>query len=319
MIVIAPSILSPLFIACAALCLLPIVNPALALIGGMIFVQILGNPFTEKTKILPKTLLALSVMGLGAGMDFHVVAQAGVSGFGYTAISINFCIMTGLILGRVFKTGRQTSFLISTGTAICGGSAIAALAPAIGAGHSAIAVSLGIVFILNAAGLIIFPMIGYILDMSQHSFGLWIALAIHDTSSVVGAGLAYGDEALQTGTTVKLARALWIVPVVIILQRIYMASDKTAASSKKMNFPWFIVGFIAFAALVTYWPTLQPAGNIIADIARRVLVLTLFLIGANLNKEALKSVGWRPFAHGIMLWILVAVLSLIAIQTGLIA
>lgn len=300
---------------CGALCLFPFMDPALALalgVGCALFIQ---NPYQDITARLPKTLLPLCVIGLGAAMNLHEVAKAGVSGFGYTAISIALTMLAGLALGRAFKTERQASWLISVGTAICGGSAIAALAPVLNARHGAIAVSLAVVFVLNAVALLIFPPIGHWLDLTQHQFGLWSALAIHDTSSVVGAGLKYGTEALQTGTSVKLARALWIVPLVLLVQAMYKHEGEHQTQTKR-KYPWFILGFLALAALVTYFPVLKPAGEWVAFAARRGLILTLFLIGTNLHKEVIIEAGVKPFAQGIALWLIVSVLSVFAIYQG---
>jgi uncharacterized integral membrane protein (TIGR00698 family) len=310
---IAPMI----FWVLAALCLLPQINPALALIMGIALACLLGAPYETQIRKSPKILLPLCVASLGAGMNLFDVLDAGLSGLGYTAVGIVLAMAIGITLTKLFKADAQTGLLISAGTAICGGSAIAALAPAIAARPAAIAVSLAVIFSLNALALILFPPIGHALSMDQHAFGLWSALAIHDTSSVVGAGLAYGEEALQTGTSVKLARALWIVPLVMVVSHFY-ARKVDDADRPKPKFPWFIIGFIALAALVTFFPILQIAGDWIAFSAKRGLVLTLFLIGCSLNIQAIKTVGWRPLALGLVLWLIVAATSLVAIQIGII-
>lgn len=305
----------------AVVCLLPVVNAAMALLLGLVLALTLGNPYHDKTALLAKKLLAICVVGLGAGMNLVDVAQAGIKGMGYTAVSIALVMTVGIILGRLMKSERETSFLITVGTAICGGSAIAAVAPVIHARSASISVAMGVVFALNALALLVFPLVGHWFDLSQGAFGLWSALAIHDTSSVVGAGMLYGHEALQVGTTVKLARALWIVPLVMAIafytQRQNAAQDVGAAAPKR-RYPWFILGFLAVAALVTWVPAVVDAGHIVAQAARQGLVLCLFLIGANLTRETLRAVGLRPLLQGVALWLLTAALSLAAIQAGLI-
>lgn len=306
--------LLPLF---GALCLFPIIDPALALVMGIAFTLLIGNVYKTHTEKLSRVLLIWGVIGLGANMNLLEVLQAGASGFVYTAISIILVMGLGLLLARTLKVSRQNGLLITVGTAICGGSAIAAIAPVIHARSSSIAISLAVVFIMNAVALIALPYIGHALEMSQHSFGLWAALAIHDTSSVVGAGLKFGEEALQTGTSVKLARALWIVPMVLAVQALYVHDDLPEGEPKpKRKYPWFILGFLALAALVTFFPVLSEAGEWVAYAARRDLVLTLFLIGANIHADVLKSVGFRPFVFGVLLWLLVAIISLAAILAG---
>lgn len=307
-----------LFHVLALICLWPIIDPALALIMGIVFALIFQNPFQDIAEKLPKKLLPLCMIGLGGGMNLMTVLHVGASGFVYTAISIALTISLGLIMMRALKVEREAGMLITIGTAICGGSAIAAIAPVLNARSGAIAVSLAVVFVLNATALLIFPPIGEALNMDQHAFGLWSALAIHDTSSVVGAGLKYGEEALQTGTAVKLARALWIVPLVFAVQAVYVSPTNQTDGQVKRKYPWFIFGFLVLAAIVTFVPVLQSAGEWIAFIARRGLVLTLFLIGANIHMNVLKSVGLRPFIMGALLWAFVSIVSLAAIMSGLI-
>lgn len=304
--------------ALAALCLLPFIDPALALVMGVACALFIGNPYARQTEKLPKTLLAWCVVGLGGGMNLLDVLQAGASGFVYTAISIALTLALGLGLMRALKVDPQSGVLISIGTAICGGSAIAAMAPVLAARSGAIAVSLAVVFVLNGVALVLFPMIGQMTDLTQHQFGLWSALAIHDTSSVVGAGLKYGEEALQTGTSVKLARALWIVPLVFAAHAFLAqnAPQEAGAAKPKPKYPWFILGFLALAALVTFVPALAPVGEWAAYAARRGLVLTLFLIGTNINADVIRSVGLRPFVLGVTLWVIVSCVSLAAILCG---
>lgn len=298
------------------LCLLtPQVGAASALFLGIIAATILGNPYAGHTKIWTSRLLSISIIGLGAGMNLITVAHTGLTGIGYTAISIALTMLIGLSLALALRTDKETSLLVTVGTAICGGSAIAALAPTLQAKHENISVALGVVFMLNAIALVIFPPIGHFFDLSQHQFGLWSALAIHDTSSVVGAGLKYGPEALETGTTIKLARALWIVPLVFLIQAVLHYQHKTTEPTQpqKKKYPWFILGFLAMAALFTYMPEWQGYGEIIEVTAKRLLVLTLFLIGSNLTLSNIKSVGLKPFILGIALWLIVASFSLFAI------
>ena len=298
-------------------CLWPQISPALALAAGAVLALALGNPFGEKISKASRLLLALSVVGIGAGMDLHDVLKAGASGLGYTLAGIVFALGLGALLGRALKADRDTSLLVSVGTAICGGSAIAAIAPVIRAKPHAISVALATVFLLNGVALVVFPPVGHFFGLSQEQFGLWAALAVHDTSSVVGATLHYGQEALQTGTTVKLARALWIVPLAFFIGYAYARKGEDAGGGKVKK-PWFILGFIALAALVTWFPALQGAGEIVAAVAKRLMVLTLFLIGTNLTMDALKSVGPRPLVLGVVLWLCVAGLTLWAVMVEIV-
>ncbi|MDY0029696.1 MAG: putative sulfate exporter family transporter [Pseudobdellovibrionaceae bacterium] len=298
------------------LCLLtPQIGAASALFSGIIAATIWGTPYARYAKLWTSRLLSISIIGLGAGMNLITVAHTGLTGIGYTAVSIALTMLIGLTLAMALRTDKETSLLVTVGTAICGGSAIAALAPALQAKHENISVALGVVFMLNAIALVIFPPIGHFFNLSEHQFGLWSALAIHDTSSVVGAGLRYGPEALETGTTVKLTRALWIVPLVFIIQAVLYHLQKTEriTETQKSKYPWFILGFLTMAAIFTYMPEWQSYGEKIELGARRLLVLTLFLIGSNLTLSNIKAVGLRPFILGITLWLIIASLSLFAI------
>lgn len=311
----AAAILFPIF---ALLTLTPYVSSGVALLGGVLFAVFLGNPYAEQTRKYTHNLLSLSVIGLGAGMNLIVVGQVGLAGIGYTVIGIASALILGTILGKLLKINPETSLLISAGTAICGGSAIAAISPVIRAKPQEVSISLGTVFILNAVALFIFPLIGHHFSLSETQFGMWAALAIHDTSSVVGASMQYGAHALQVGTTVKLARALWIVPVSFGIGLLWARKNKAADASAagKAKKPWFILGFLIMAALVTWIPALQEPGHVIEGIAKRLLVLTLFFIGSNLTKETLKSVGIKPFVQGLGLWIVIASCTLGAILAG---
>ncbi len=305
---------------CAVLCLLPFISGAMALMAGVAIALILGNPYVTLTRKLGPKGMAIGIIGLGAGMNLSVIAAVGAQGLAYTLCGIALAFLVGTLLGRVLQVGRDTSVLLCAGTAICGGSAIAALAPVIRAKDHEISVALSIVFILNAVALLIFPPIGHWLDLTQHQFGLWSALAIHDTSSVVGATLQYGPEAVETGTTVKLARALWIIPLAFLVGIIrarqdHKAEGKVEAAGKAKR-PWFILWFLVAAALVTFFPVLQPAGEMVEVAAKRILVATLFLIGAGLTRDAIRLVGFAPFLQGAILWAVVAGATLGAICLG---
>ncbi|MFN8011188.1 MAG: putative sulfate exporter family transporter [Holophagaceae bacterium] len=296
----------------------PAVPSWAALLAGILLALALGNPYAARTRTLTPRLLSLSVVGLGAGMDLVKVAKAGLAGFAYTAAGLALALALGWALGRALKVARDTSVLLSVGTAICGGSAIAAVAPVIRAKDEEVSLALATVFLLNATALVVFPVIGHGLHLAERPFGLWAALAIHDTSSVVGAASGYGPEALLVATTTKLARALWIVPVAfgIGLLHTRLHRFEGEAGHAKARRPWFILGFLAMAALVTFVPALRPAGAWVNAAAKRALVLTLFLLGCGLSREALKRVGPRPFIQGLLLWICVGAGSLGAIRLG---
>ena len=299
------------------LALAPFTPAAAALVGGVVLAVSLGNPLQEQTRTWTHRLLPLAVVGLGADMNLRVVARAGLHGLGYTALSITLVLALGWGLARLLKVERDAGLLISVGTAICGGSAIAAVAPVLRARAHETSVALATVFLLNAVALVVFPPLGHLTHLSQEAFGLWAALAIHDTSSVVGAGLAYGPRALEVATTVTLARALWIVPLTLLIGWWVARRGEAGPEAPPVRQPWFIAGFLAVAALVTFVPILHTAGQLVAVAARRVLVLTLFLIGAGLSREALRAVGFRPFLQGLLLWLLVGSLGLGAVKLGL--
>lgn len=313
----ASRIPAALLILGGLLALAPFTPAAAALVGGALLALTVGNPAQALTRRWTHRLLPLAVVGLGADMNLRAVARAGLHGLGYTALSIVLVLALGWWLARWMKVEGDTGLLISVGTAICGGSAIAAVAPVLRAKEHEISVALATVFLLNAAALVIFPPVGHAAALGQEAFGLWSALAIHDTSSVVGAGLAYGARALEVATTVKLARALWIVPLTLSLGWLVARRGEAAADAPPVKKPWFIAGFLVMAALVTFVPVLQTPGHLVAAAARRVLVLTLFLIGAGLGREALRSVGLRPFLQGLALWLLVGALGLGAVKAGL--
>lgn len=307
-----------LFIALALACLHPLVSSASALILGLFLAILIPGARPEWSRRYAPLLLTWSIIGIGAGVDLHVLAQVGLSGILYTFVGIVFTLALGTALGRAFRTSDGLSILISSGTAICGGSAIAAVSATLGSKRIEISNALIVVFLLNSVALLLFPPIGHYFGLSESQFGLWSALAIHDTSSVVGASMRYGPEALEVGTTVKLARALWILPLTFFLSAVYSRRTESteAGSVTKLKKPWFILGFIAMAALVTYVPTLQPAGEWIAFAAKRLFVVVLFLIGSSLSREELKNLNPRSLAQAATLWVVVASLSLVAILFG---
>jgi len=280
-----------------------LVSPAIALLGGLIYGLTLAHPFHVESRNLTKFLLQTSVIALGFGMNLHEVLQAGRSGFLYTALSITAVMLLGRGLGYITHVAKKPSFLISAGTAICGGSAIAAVGPIAGASEEEMAVSLGAVFILNSVALFLFPPVGLALHMSQSQFGLWSALAIHDTSSVVGATAKYGPTALAIGTTIKLARALWIVPL-------SLGTAVVWKSKARIQWPWFILFFCLAALLNTVLPQFSAAFGALSYAGTLGLTVTLFLIGASLNKETLKKVGVRPLLQGLTLWVIVGTATL---------
>jgi uncharacterized integral membrane protein (TIGR00698 family) len=288
------------------------VSPPVALAIGLGFGLAFPNPYSQEAKNVSKFLLQASVVGLGFGMNLHQVVQAGRSGFVYTMIGISFALLAGMGLGTLLGVRRVPAFLISAGTAICGGSAIAAVGPITDASDEEMAVALGTVFVLNSVALLIFPAIGIALKLTQSQFGLWAALAIHDTSSVVGAAAKYGTEALAVATTVKLARALWIVPLAL-------GTAMVRRAKAKIQWPWFI-GFFCLAAVCnTYLPAGAHAYSIAVKIAKIGLTATLFLIGSGISVATIKRVGHRPLLQGIILWLLVLVGSLWMIRLGWIA
>jgi uncharacterized integral membrane protein (TIGR00698 family) len=290
------------------------ISPPIALTVGIIFGLSVSHPLPADSKDLSRFLLQASVVALGFGMNLHEVIKAGKSGFVYTALGISFALIVGLSLGKFLQVRGNASYLITTGTAICGGSAIAAIAPIIQADEQETAVSLATVFILNSVALIAFPLIGAWQHLSQTQFGLWAALAIHDTSSVVGAASKYDAnfplaQALIVGTTVKLARALWIVPLAL-------GTAAVKRSKSKVKLPWFILLFCLAAVINTYVASATYFSTTFFTLGRYGLTATLFLIGSSISRASLKKVGWRPLAQGIALWIIVAITSLYFVHIG---
>ena len=286
-----------------------LVSPPVALVGGILYGFTFVHPFHVEAKHLSKILLQASVVGLGFGMDLQQVLRVGRSGFLYTACSISFAMLLGWALVRLLAVKQSTSFLITAGTAICGGSAIAAIAPITNASEEGIAVSLGTVFLLNPVALLAFPAIGTALHLTQTQFGLWAALAIHDTSSVVGATAKFGAVALAVGTTVKLARALGIVPLSV-------GTAMAKKSKARIHWPWFILFFCFAAVANTYVHTFQPIYPVLKHLGVVGLTVTLFLIGTGLSKKTLQEVGVRPLLQGILLWTVVAIGSLAPVRGG---
>ena len=283
------------------------ISPPVALAIGLVYGFAFSGSEILVGRIVTKYLLQASVVGLGFGMNLHEVVHAGRSGFIYTALGITFSMLLGLTFGRLMGVGENASLLITVGTAICGGSAIAAVGPIANASEEEMAVSLATIFVLNSIALLVFPTIGWALHLSQTQFGLWSALAIHDTSSVVGAAAKYGAAALAVGTTVKLARALWIVPLSVL-------TAVVKKSKTRIQWPWFILFFCLAAVANTYLPALAPAYSILSRLGRIGLTVTLYLIGTGLSKETLHRVGFRPLMQGIALWVVVAISSLALIR-----
>lgn len=299
-----------IFFLCAALLsLFPFISPAFALLMGIFLAQIMEHPYALRSHQATGLLLKISVIGLGFGMNLFSALKAGEEGILFTVASIFGVLTLGFFLGRLFHIESKISALISAGTAICGGSAIAALSPVVKASEKQISVALGTVFILNALALFLFPSIGHWLHLTQTQFGMWCAIAIHDTSSVVGAASKYGDQALQIATTVKLARALWIIPVSLAASYLFK-TDKT-----KVQIPYFIALFVVAMLANTYIPFVAQLSPYLTGLAKSGLSLTLFLIGSSLSLKNLKTVGIAPLAQGIALWLFISVLSLWAITT----
>ena len=282
------------------------VTPPVALFLGLVFALTCGQAYPTFNKTVSKKLLQYSVIGLGFGMNLHASLASGKEGMLFTIVSVFGTLLIGMFIGcKLLKINRNTAYLISSGTAICGGSAIAAVGPIIKAKDSDMSVALATIFILNAIALFLFPALGHWLGMTQQEFGTWAAIAIHDTSSVVGAGAAYGEEALQVATTIKLTRALWIIPLALLTAVIFRSEGK------KISIPWFILFFIVAMLLNTYVLTDIPqVGQFIYGIARKGLVITMFFIGASLSIDTIKSVGIRPLLQGILLWLVISAGSL---------
>jgi uncharacterized integral membrane protein (TIGR00698 family) len=300
-----------IFILALILCLSGWISPPVALSLGIIFGLSVRHPYPHFSRAAARILLQVSVVALGFGMNLHEIVKAGRSGFIYTALGISFSLIVGLALGKFLRIGGNASYLITAGTAICGGSAIAAIGPILHADDEEMAVSLGTVFILNSIALLAFPPIGNVLHLTQSQFGLWAALAIHDTSSVVGAAAKYGAQALVVGTTVKLARALWIVPLALVTAAV-------KRSKTRLPLPWFILFFCLAAVINTYVPAFGNFDRWAFSAGRLGLTATLFLIGTGISLATVRSVGWRPLLQGVLLWIMVATVTLYLIRMQII-
>ncbi len=298
-----------IFLLAVVLCLSPLISPPIALLMGLIIAQFIGHPYLHLNHKATHILLQVSVVGLGFGMNVTSALKAGKEGILFTIVSIIGTLVIGFFMGKFLKIEKKTSYLISAGTAICGGSAIAAISPVIKAEEKQISVALGTIFILNSAALFLFPFIGHQLNLSQSQFGMWCAIAIHDTSSVVGAASKYGPQALEIGTTVKLARALWIIPVAFLSTFIFKNKNS------KIKIPYFIGLFVLAMIANTYIPFLQQYNHYLTNIAKAGLTLTLFLIGCGLNRKTISSVGFKPLIQGVILWVIIATAALWAVTT----
>lgn len=295
------------FILLAALCVTPLVSSPVALALGFMAAIFLENPYQQRVQKHIRVLLQVSIVGLGFGLKLNEALHAGREGFLLTVISIFSVLVLGYLFGKMLKIDKKLSYLVSSGTAICGGSAIAAVSPIIRADARFISVALAIVFSLNSIALFVFPVLGHALALTQEQFGLWCAVGIHDTSSVVGAANKYGAGALKVATTVKLARALWIIPLSII--SVFLFKSK----SVKIKIPWFIGYFILAILANSYFPVIDTVSPYITAVARAGLNLTLFFIGSTLSLETLKSIGVKPLVLAVLLWVIISVGTLILI------
>lgn len=284
------------------------VSPAVALFMGIALALTIGAPYPKTNKKVSKYLLQAAVVGLGFGMNLHSALAAGREGMLFTIASVVGVMILGVTLGRLLKVNPKNAYLISSGTAICGGSAIAAVSPIIDADENDTSLALATIFILNAIALFIFPPIGHALGLSEQQFGTWAAIAIHDTSSVVGAGAAYGQEALQVATTIKLTRALWIFPLALVSILVFRSKGK------KIAIPWFILMFIGAMLLNTYLNIPQHISSIVVMLSKKALGVTLFLIGCGLSVGAIKKVGAKPLVLGILLWAIISVATLLVVM-----
>ena len=284
-------------------------KPPVMLFIGLAYALLCGQGYPALNKKISKTLLQYSVVGLGFGMNLYESLASGREGMLFTIISVVGTLLIGMLIGRkLLKVDKETAYLISSGTAICGGSAIAAVGPVIKAKPASMSVALAVVFVLNAIALFIFPSIGHWLGLSQQEFGTWAAIAIHDTSSVVGAGAAYGEEALKVAATIKLTRALWIIPLALVTSFIFKSKDR------KITIPWFILYFVIAILLNTFVLDSVPAfGSFVSGIARKCLTITMFFIGASLSTDVLRSVGLKPLIQGVLLWVVISLGSLLYI------
>lgn len=296
-----------IYILVAILCCLPFISSPIALILGFLVAQFFGNPYETTSQKLSSQLLKIAVVGLGFGMNVFSAINAGKEGLIFTIISISTLLLLGFILTKFLNIDKITGYLISAGTAICGGSAIAAIAPITKASANQLSVSMAVIFTLNSVALLIFPPLGHWLQLSQHEFGLWCAIAIHDTSSVVGAASKFGQEALQIATTVKLARALWIIPLSFLTLFLFKST------TSKISIPWFIGLFLIAICLNTYIPFIHQFSDLIVHFSKAALTLTLFLIGSSFSISKIKSIGLKPLILALILWFSIGIGSLLLI------
>ena len=308
LIKLKPIYIKAVFIIAAILCLTSFISSPIALLMGFLLTNLLYNPFPNLSRQIVKWLLKLSVIGLGFGMDLNKSLEVGKEGLLLTIITISSTLILGYFIGKALKLDRVISYLIASGTAICGGSAIAAVSAVIKAKEKEISIALGVVFFLNALAIFVFPFLGHQLDLSQKDFGLWSAIAIHDTSSVVGAALAYGEEALDIAVTVKLSRALWIIPLSIFSMFLF----KGKANSIKI--PWFILLFVIAVIANSYLNLPDWMSFSIPQISKQLLILTLFLVGAGLTFTSIKESGAKPMILGVSLWVIISIVSLVYIM-----
>lgn len=313
-------LLALMFVPFKQICGVEVISAPIALFVGLVFALIFGIPYPKFNKKLSKYLLQASVVGLGFGMNLERSLQSGAEGMIFTVASVIIVMVVGVVLGRYMRIDSKTSYLISSGTAICGGSAIAAVGGVLNAKENEMAVSLGVIFILNAIALFIFPPLGHMLGLDQHQFGTWAAIAIHDTSSVVGAGAAYGAEACELATLIKCTRALWIIPLAFFTMWYYgrnsvKAGEEGEEKKGKVSIPWFIFLFVAAMIFNTYvgTDTFRPAYDALVVIAKQCLIAVLFAIGAGLSLKVIKQVGVRPLVQAVILWIIIGVGSLAVI------
>lgn len=297
-----------IFILLVILCIFPFMDAPLALALGFLVSFYIRHPYKEFSGKLTKQLLQFSVVGLGFGMNINEALKAGKEGLVFTVCSIVFTLLAGFLLGRLFKIDHKISTLISAGTAICGGSAIASVSNVINSDEHETSVALATIFILNSVALFVFPALGHLLAMDQHQFGVWCAVAIHDTSSVVGASSKFGNEALKIATTIKLERALWIIPVTLLFTFFNKSEGK-----RKIKLPYFIFAFVIAIILNSYIPGIDKIAPSIVFLAKKGLVVTLFLIGSNVTVTTLKTVGLKPLLQGVILWFLISAGSLAVI------
>lgn len=293
------------------LCLAPFMTSALALGAGALVGLVLTNPYATETREWSSKLLKLAVVGLGFGIAAGEVVRLGAHAAWYTGAAILITFGAGWVLWKLFRTDRTTTALVTTGTAICGGSAIAAVSPIIKADSQQTGVALATVFMLNAVALILFPILGKLMGMTEAQFGVWAALAIHDTSSVIGAAIDYGGEAVEVATTVKIMRTLWLIPLVLIIGAMQHRKGKAVL-------PWFVVGFLVAATLRGLFPDLAEFWHLLHTSARRILVVAIYLIGAGLSRELVARIGARPMILAVVLWVFISALTLGAIHAEII-